>query len=372
MKKLNKFLLGGLVCAMSFTFMNSVKADGPLSPLLSNPNNEYQVYENGSNIMYDANNISICNSPYHGCESYTVSEDDGVKDSFVKLTNSNREIQVNKADLASGYVVSATKNIEIYFSGEGTESEILESDFDKVTKMTFFKSSDDMINIIKNASKYDNVYLKRYDYYQFANRKMIIPKDVTVTVDMLDANEISNEGILKVGYLGANKVYGNGIINVNYKAFVGDGPINNTPVANALRFDVKNISGVKVDISNFDVEEGTSFGIVGLSEDYTKEEAQKVIDMYNTVLGTSMKNYHLELAKYNVEGDEEYYYGTLVKGIVKQDIKTEDTSKQDTKTNTKNDEVKNPSTGDATDLTAIIIMVSGVLAAITFKKVKQR
>lgn len=123
-----------------------------------------------------------------------------------------------------------------------------------------------------------------------------------------------------------------------------------------------------------------SFGVVGTTTGYSKEEAQNKLDMYNDVLGSSMNGYELKLSKYKVDGDDEYYYGVLAK---KSDVKT--TTKSDNKSNgsdTKNNdakdinntkkEIKNPSTSDATNITAIMLMISGAIAAITFKKVKQR
>ena len=128
------------------------------------------------------------------------------------------------------------------------------------------------------------------------------------------------------------------------------------------------------------MKDGIPFGFVGTTAEYTKEEAQNKLDMYNDVLGSSMNGYELKLAKYKVDGDDEYYYGVLAK---KSDVKT--TTKSDNKSNgsdTKNNdakdinntkkEIKNPSTSDATNITAIMLMISGAIAAITFKKVKQR
>ena len=147
-----------------------------------------------------------------------------------------------------------------------------------------------------------------------------------------------------------------------------------------MKFDVDNVSGVKVNVLNSSIKEGMSFGLVGTTTGYTKEEAQNKIGMYNKVLGSSMNGYELKLAKYKVDGDDEYYYGVLAK---KSDVKT--TTKSDNKSNgsdiKNNDakdinntkkEIKNPSTSDATNITAIMLMISGAIAAITFKKVKQR
>ena len=69
--------------------------------------------------------------------------------------------------------------------------------------------------------------------------------------------------------------------------------------------------------------------------------------------------------------------------LKKSDVKT--TTKSDNKSNgsdiKNNDakdinntkkEIKNPSTSDVTNITAIMLMISGAIAVITFKKVKQR
>ena len=120
------------------------------------------------------------------------------------------------------------------------------------------------------------------------------------------------------------------------------------------------------------MKDGIPFGFVGTTIEYKKEEAQNKIDMYNDVLGSSMNGYELKLAKYKVDGDDEYYYGVLAK---KSDNESNgsDTKNNDAKdfNNTKK-EIKNPSTSDATNITAIMLMISGAIAAITFKKVKQR
>lgn len=100
MGKLNKILLGGLICATSFAFTSNVKADGGIIDQLRNSGKaEYQVYENESTIYYNKTNHYVCDSNYwQGCSSYTVSEDDGKKDDVIKLTSSSDSLYVNKAD----------------------------------------------------------------------------------------------------------------------------------------------------------------------------------------------------------------------------------------------------------------------------------
>ena len=378
MGKLNKILLGGLICATSFAFTSNVKADGGIIDQLRNSDKaEYQVYENGSTIYYNKTNHYVCDSSYgQGCSSYTVSEDDGKKDDLIKLTSSSDSLYANKADIADGYVISANKNIEIYFSEENKLDELSGTASD-ITKIKYFRKFDDIANLIKNAKKYDNFNLdKTNTEYMDIN----LPEGVTLTSRYFVARNVINNGKIKTGNLDAKKITGNGNIDLYYNVSIGDWAGSDTPVNNAMKFDVDNVSGVKVNVLNSSIKEGMSFGLVGTTIGYTKEEAQNKIDMYNDVLGSSMNGYELKLAKYKVDGDDEYYYGVLAK---KSDVKT--TTKSDNESNgsdTKNNdakdinntkkEIKNPSTSDATNITAIMLMISGAIAAITFKKVKQR
>ena len=378
MGKLNKILLGGLICATSFAFTSNVKADGGIIDQLRNSGKaEYQVYENGSTIYYNKTNHYVCDSSYgQGCSSYTVSEDDGKKDDVIKLTSSSDSLYVNKADIADGYVISANKNIEIYFSEEKKSDELSGTASD-ITKIKYFREFDDIANLIKNAKKYDNFNLNKINTeYMDIN----LPEGVTLTSRYFNARNVINNGKIKTGNLEAKKITGNGNIDLYYNVSIGDWAGSDTPVNNAMKFDVDNVSGVKVNVLNSSIKEGMSFGLVGTTTGYTKEEAQNKIGMYNKVLGSSMNGYELKLAKYKVDGDDEYYYGVLAK---KSDVKT--TTKSDNKSNgsdiKNNDakdinntkkEIKNPSTSDATNITAIMLMISGAIAAITFKKVKQR
>lgn len=378
MGKLNKILLGGLICATSFAFTSNVKADGGIIDQLRNSGKaEYQVYENGSTIYYNKTNHYVCDSSYgQGCSVYTVSEDDGKKDDVIKLTSSSDSLYVNKADIADGYVISANKNIEIYFSEEKKSDELSGTASD-ITKIKYFREFDDIANLIKNAKKYDNFNLNKINTeYMDIN----LPEGVTLTSRYFGARNVINNGKIKTGNLDSKKITGNGNIDLYYNVSIGDWAGSDTPVNNAMKFDVDNVSGVKVNVLNSSIKEGMSFGLVGTTTGYTKEEAQNKIGMYNKVLGSSMNGYELKLAKYKVDGDDEYYYGVLAK---KSDVKT--TTKSDNKSNgsdTKNNdakdinntkkEIKNPSTSDATNITAIMLMISGAIAAITFKKVKQR
>lgn len=378
MGKLNKILLGGLICATSFAFTSNVKADGGIIDQLRNSDKaEYQVYENGSTIYYNKTNHYVCDSSYEpGCSSYTVSEDDGKKDDLIKLTSSSDSLYANKADIADGYVISANKNIEIYFSEENKLDELSGTASD-ITKIKYFRKFDDIANLIKNAKKYDNFNLdKTNTEYMDIN----LPEGVTLTSRYFVARNVINNGKIKTGNLDAKKITGNGNIDLYYNVSIGDWVGGDTPVNNAMKFDVDNVSGVKVNVLNSSIKEGMSFGVVGTTTGYSKEEAQNKLDMYNDVLGSSMNGYELKLAKYKVDGDDEYYYGVLAK---KSDVKT--TTKSDNKSNgsdiKNNDakdinntkkEIKNPSTSDVTNITAIMLMISGAIAVITFKKVKQR
>ena len=384
MGKLNKILLGGLICATSFAFTSNVKAYGGIIDQLRNSGKaEYQVYENGSTIYYNKTNHYVCDSSYgQGCSVYTVSEDDGKKDDVIKLTSSSDSLYVNKADIADGYVISANKNIEIYFSEEKKSDELSGTASD-ITKIKYFKSEDNIPLIIKNANKYDNIYVKKdLGYVNF-----IVPKDVTLTIENLNANWLINYGRVKTGFLSVNRITGGGCLDLSYIGGVLEKTsINNTPLAQAYRLQFKqkdafkDVFNVEINIINENLKDGIPFGFVGTTAEYTKEEAQNKLDMYNDALGSSMNAYELKLAKYKVDGDDEYYYGVLAK---KSDVKT--TTKSDNKSNgsdiKNNDakdinntkkEIKNPSTSDATNITAIMLMISGAIAAITFKKVKQR
>lgn len=378
MGKLNKILLGGLICATSFAFTSNVKADGGIIDQLRNSGKaEYQVYENGSTIYYNKTNHYVCDSSNEqGCSVYTVSEDDGKKDDVIKLTSSSDSLYVNKADIADGYVISANKNIEIYFSEEKKSDELSGTASD-ITKIKYFREFDDIANLIKNAKKYDNFNLSKVNTEYM---DITVPEGVTLTSWYFSARNVINNGKIKTGNLEAKKITGNGNIDLYYNVSIGDWAGSDTPVNNAMKFDVDNVSGVKVNVLNSSIKEGMSFGLVGTTTGYTKEEALNKIGMYNKVLGSSMNGYELKLAKYKVDGDDEYYYGVLAK---KSDVKT--TTKSDNKSNgsdTKNNdakdinntkkEIKNPSTSDATNITAIMLMISGAIAAITFKKVKQR
>lgn len=378
MGKLNKILLGGLICATSFAFASNVKADGGIIDQLRNSGKaEYQVYENGSTIYYNKTNHYVCDSSNgQGCGVYTVSEDDGKNDDVIKLTSSSDSLYVNKADIADGYVISANKNIEIYFSEENKTDELSGTASD-ITKIKYFRKFDDTANLIKNAKKYDNFNLDKINTeYMDIN----VPEGVTLTSRYFGARNVINNGKIKTGNLDAKKITGNGTIDLYYNVSIGDWAGKDTPVNNAMKFDADNVSGVKVNVLNANIKEGMSFGLVGTTTGYTKEEAQNKIDKYNKVLGSSMNGYELKLAKYKVDGDDEYYYGVLAK---KSEVKT--TTKSDNESNgsdTKNNdakninnmkkEIKNPSTSDATNITAIMLMISGAIAAITFKKVKQR
>lgn len=378
MGKLNKILLGGLICTTSFAFTSNVKADGGIIDQLRNSGKaEYQVYENGSTIYYNKTNHYVCDSSYgQGCSSYTVSEDDVKKDDVIKLTSSSDSLYVNKADIADGYVISANKNIEIYFSEEKKSDELSGTASD-ITKIKYFREFDDIANLIKNAKKYDNFNLSKVNTeYMDIN----LPEGVTLTSWYFSARNVINNGKIKTGAVNVKKITGTGNITLYYNVYIGDWARNDTPVYDAERFDIENTSGVKVNVLNSSIKEGMSFGLVGTTTGYSKEEAQNKIGMYNKVLGSSMNGYELKLAKYKVDGDDEYYYGVLAK---KSDVKT--TTKSDNKSNgsdiKNNDakdinntkkEIKNPSTSDVTNITAIMLMISGAIAVITFKKVKQR
>lgn len=311
MGKLNKILLGGLICATSFAFTSNVKADGGIIDQLRNSGKaEYQVYENGSTIYYNKTNHYVCDSSNgQGCSLYTVSEDDGKKDDVIKLTSSSDSLYVNKADIADGYVISANKNIEIYFSEEKKSDELSGTASD-ITKIKYFREFDDIANLIKNAKKYDNFNLSKVNTEYM---DITVPEGVTLTSWYFSARNVINNGKIKTGAVNVKKITGTGNITLYYNVYIGDWAGNDTPVYDAERFDIENTSGIKVDVVSTKIKEGMSFGVVGTTTGYSKEEAQNKLDMYNDVLGSSMNGYELKLAKYKVDGDDEYYYGVLAK-----------------------------------------------------------
>lgn len=373
MKKLNKILLGGLICATSFIFMGNTKAlveADRLGELAINGKAEYQVYENGSDIYYDKLNHLECNSISNMCKVYTVSEDDGINDSQIKLSNSEEDIYVSKNILASGYVISANKNIEIFLPAEKDYEKLLD-DIENVTNIKYFKKTDNIVDIIGNSNNHDNIYLDWNN--DLKDEKILIPEGVTVTTVGIELDELNNKGTLKTQYLKANKVYGNGTINfVSFKideedTEMGDGPNE------AVNFEVKDITGVSVKITNREIEDGMMFGAPGPVSKYSKEEAQKVIDMYNKVLDSSINDYELQLTTFDDSfSDEGSYYG----GVFRKKAKIKTTTKQDTKSDAqeeiKNNEVKNPSTGDAIILTIAALITSGAVFIVTYKKAKQK
>ena len=212
------------------------------------------------------------------------------------------------------------------------------------------------------------------------NDDITIPKDVNLTASYIGAKKLINNGSIYTGYVWVDNVSGSGIINLDYDVYVG--AMGDNTLDEAMRLETNNISGVKIELESKIVKEGTIFGLVGNTTMVTYENAQKLINMYNKVLGQSFNGYQIKLKSKTNQSNpsEEYYYGVLAK---KSDVKT--TTKSDNESNgsdTKNNdakdinntkkEIKNPSTSDATNITAIMLMISGAIAAITFKKVKQR
>lgn len=86
------------------------------------------------------------------CKLYRISEDNGKTDDNIKLTSDtdSDSFLVNKENLADGYVISANKNIEIYFEEEGKPDE-LSGTVSDITKIKYFTSSENIPSMIKKA-----------------------------------------------------------------------------------------------------------------------------------------------------------------------------------------------------------------------------
>lgn len=361
MKKIKNLFLIAVVCLVSILFTDKVFAAVEI---------EYPVYS--GKLIYDKNFNYICTSVYDGCKEYNVSEDDGVNDSQIRLTNVNDEgdtFTVYKFEISDGYIVSATKNIDLKFEKETSEDYDI-TQMEEVTKIVYLKDKDAIIDAIKNAKKYDNIYA---NYFSSVN-EIVIPENVTLTSESIyDVKSLVNNGIIKSRFLNnIEKLSGNGTINISYTfGDMGDGGFTTKELREAERIsNIKEISGVKIDITGTDIKEGLSFGLVGSLETVKKEDAQKIIDMYNKVLGNTLNGYEVKLSTIKdmqpaVDDEEkDYYYGSLVKK------KTNEVNNQNT-TTVKKDEVKNPKTGDTVLYIVGAIVLSLTAFVVSYKKIRQ-
>lgn len=378
MGKLNKILLGGLICATSFAFITKVSATAAV---------EYPTYHTDDIVMYDSTNGKNCDSLYGNCKTYRVIKDSSKDINDIEVENindSNDKLTISKVVFSAGYVASATKKTDLNFCfgkvlGKEDCGDADPAEISGVTKVKYFLESD-IKSVLNSAKQYDNFQFLNNIGVDLSNDDITIPKDVNLTASYIGAKKLINNGSIYTGYVWVDNVSGSGIINLDYDVYVG--AMGDNTLDEAMRLETNNISGVKIELESKIVKEGTIFGLVGNTTMVTYENAQKLINMYNKVLGQSFNGYQIKLKSKTNQSNpsEEYYYGVLAK---KSDVKT--TTKSDNKSNgsdiKNNDakdinntkkEIKNPSTSDATNITAIMLMISGAIAAITFKKVKQR
>lgn len=355
MKKIKNLFLIAVVCLTGVLFTDKVFAAVVV---------EYPVYS--GKIIYAKNRNRICTNVYGDCKEYSVSEDDGINDDRIKLTDTDGDtFEVTKVDLAYSYVVSSTKNIDLDLPTVG-------GDFDNtgkegITKIVYLKDKDEVINAIKNAKKYDNIYV---GYNFLSTDELVIPENVTLTSESLGGiKSLVNNGIIKTRSLyGIDKISGTGVINMPYtmSTELGNGGFTKKELMEAERISsVKDISDVKINIIDTKVREGLSFSLIGTTDEVSKEDAQKIIDMYNKVLGDTLNGFEVKLStmkdRFADNEEKDYYYGSLVKKVT-----------QTTTTATvKKEEVKNPKTGDTILYIVGAIILSASALVVSYKKIRQ-
>lgn len=355
MKKIKNLFLIAVVCLTGVLFTDKVFAAVVV---------EYPVYS--GKIIYAKNRNRICADVYGDCKEYSVSEDDGINDDRIKLTDTDGDtFEVTKVDLAYSYVVSSTKNIDLDLPTVG-------GDFDNtgkegITKIVYLKDKDEVINAIKNAKKYDNIYV---GYNFLSTDELVIPENVTLTSESLrNIKSLVNNGIIKTRSLyGIDKISGTGVINIPYtmSTELGNGGFTKKELMEAERISsVKDISGVKINIIDTKVKEGLSFSLIGTTDEVSKEDAQKIIDMYNKVLGDTLNGFEVKLStmkdKFADNEEKDYYYGSLVKKVTQ--VATTATVKKE--------EVKNPKTGDTILYIVGAIILSASALVVSYKKIRQ-
>lgn len=357
MKKLRNLFLIAVVCLTGVLFTDKVSA------LVI----EYPVYS--GKMIYNSEYHRVCDSVCDGCKEYNISEDDDINNPAIKLTNVDDEsnvVTVYKSGISAGYVTSSAKNIDIdlptYGAGDFDETQI-----EGVTKIVYLKDEDEIISAIKNAKKYDNIYA---GYVYLSTDELVIPENVTLTLESLgDIKSLVNNGIIKTrGLYGIDKISGTGVINMPYtmSTELGDGGFTKKELMEAERISsVKDISGVKINIIDTKEKEGLSFSLIGATDEVSKEDAQKIIDMYNKVLGDTLNGFEVKLSTMKDEfaGNEEkdYYYGSLVKKV----------TQTATTTTVKKEEVKNPKTGDTILYIVGAIILSASALVVSYKKIRQ-
>lgn len=292
---------------------------------------EYQTYNNGvSTIKYNKDYHFICNSEDLNCETYVISGDEGVNDDTIVLTNSTEltdTFELPKSSIANGYILYTDGSFKLelphYGEGDGYPTEA-----QGVSKLRFLSYEEDPVQLIKNAEQNTTFMLNNWKNNSLSyGDKLEIPHGVRVVIPFIDGNYLVNDGTLVTGDLSISIIRGTGNIELDYNVFFGDGPENGTPLLDAERIFKCDIDGVKVDITNTTIKNGTSFGSMGDTTIFTEESAKEFIEVLNKIKGSSMDGYKVVLKTYELEGNT-YYYGALEK------------------LQNSSQEIKNPNTGD--------------------------
>ena len=309
MKKMNKILLGGLLCATGFLFSGKVSAKAPT---------EYPVFT-GKNVLYNKTTQKRCwfeGIEDGNCKKYTVLSDLGISSDTFTVKDGDESFTLNKIMYTDGSVISATRAIdfnEVTCDSDGNCGSTDPAFIDGVTKIKNF-TEDELKNIIENAQKYDNIYTSHEVDLEGYN--LVIPKDVTFDTPYLNINSLNNNGVVNTGYLETKSITGNGIINLDYDAFVFTNMMGET-LDEASRITSSSISGNKLNFKAKHISDGAPFCLIGKTTDFTKDEAQEIIDMYNKALGASFDGFEVKLNSKLSPDDSEYYYGVLAKKEVK-------------------------------------------------------
>ena len=307
MKKLRSLFLIVVACLVSILFTDKVFAEVVI---------EYPVYS-GKVYLESMFSISCIGKKEgdSGCYPYIVSEDDGIYDDEIRLTStydSSSSHLYKKSEIASGFVASATKNIDIPVVRVDDIVHVSVDQLKKidgVTKIKYLKYEDSIKNILDNASEHDFVYNGWLSEIQVAptmeinqDKNIVVKKGVTLAgMQLYGFDTIKNDGRIKAGEVYSKKIIGNGVIDLCYDVY------------NSIYFNSDEISGVKLNLINTELKEGLRFVYVGSINDYTTEEAQKKIDMYNSALSSEMSDYEIILAINLDDYDEDAFVGVLEK-----------------------------------------------------------
>lgn len=337
MKKVQKLFLLGVFCLASVLFTSKVNAI----------NVNYQVYDENEIINLNKKDYLQCREGQ--CDNYIVTNDEGIKDNEVILTNENDRsdtFSYKKESLATVVVVKASSTIN--YSGDLQSL----SDNKDVENITYYKGIDVIGDVLKSVDDYDLVIVDNID--MMASDEIIVPKNVTLIVngdsDIAAIDKFVNNGIVIASSIFANKTID------------GNGKYVLTPSSEGyVDFSARQILSKTLNISveNFDSKE--ALPIFRTLVD-TKEEAEKFLDVIKLV---NVDDYDLYVGK---KDGGQYYY---IFANVKENIKT--TTNQEAKIDEiKDNKVKNPSTGDAIILTIVALITSGAVFIVTYKKAKQK